>query len=389
MNNFGTLVRYELRKILGKKSSIIAILVFFLVSIYIFISPVSYTYSEIDISNARSFSGQELNSSLIEEAVNAYQQVPIDGNVNSYETDEYQQIARRYSPIIATISPAYFISRSGSIAEIQNIDPTIYYELRNESVTKRIESIETDIEAQSFLLNENEKIETPFTFHNTTGYMYFLGNLLMVGVLAYFLITFLLSPIFAGEYGKTDDVILSSKNGKKSFIFAKILTSFIITFGVFAFICLTIYFGCMFVYGFDGFNAPIQLLYMESPYALTIGQTAFFSMLVILSLLLLSTTLNIFLSAKFKSTLAIMGIMVGLGLGTQILNVPIETGILYKIFLLIPGNSISFLEVIDTMCYKVGSVVLPQYMFIPIFVLIIVLLAIPLIYKTFRNHQVG
>lgn len=389
MNNFWSLTGYELRKILKRKSSMIAMLIFFVIALYTVISPISYSYSKTDINFAKNLSDRILDSALIFEAVEAYQTVPTDASITSYDTEEYQQNAKPYGAIIAAISPAYFDERSGSISEIQNIDTQHFYEYRNKLVAQHIDISPVDEKTKNYLLEENAKLETPFTFQYADGYMYFLGYVLIIGVLSFFLTSFLISPIFAGEYGRTDDILLSSKNGKKSLIFAKIFSSFLITIGVFSLICLTIYFGCMFLYGFDGSSGVIQLLFMECPYPLTILQTVFYAIIGVLSISIFSTAFNLLLSSKLKSSLVIMGIMFCLGIGTQMLGVPKEAGILYKIYLLMPGNSITYWELIDTICYRIGDFILPPYLFIPIFTSAATLILIPFIFKGFKNHQVG
>ncbi len=399
MNNFWTLLKYEFIKIFKKKSSVIATLIFLFLAAYSTTSLLTSSvgnetyYSMIDTEKAIALNmhGRLIDTALVSEAVEAYKKVPIDSAVDSYDTEEYREYARPYSPIIGTIAPFFYPSGWGSINEVINTpteDINDIYGVRNEMMQKRLKQFKTPEAETEYLLNQNAKIETPFSYEYTQGYAVFLGNIFMLSTCAFFLIAFLVSPIFSGEYGKTDDIILSSRNGKKSLIYAKICTGLIGTALILGVAYLIGYIVSVAVFGFNGLNAPIQLALANSPYPLTVKDVMFWSILVTLCIALYHTVFNMLLSAKINSTFLTLGAMLLLGFGTQFFRQSADAGLFYKLSLLVPGKQLTSHQLVDSFCFKLGDVILPPYVFIPVFAIAMTLILLPFVYKGFKNHQV-
>ncbi len=277
MNSFWSLVGYEYKKILHKKSVRVVLLLAVIVSAFSVGGTLfgnSYVDGEVFESNydamvkdrayARALAGRKLDGKLIMEAVSAYVEIPQTDKYS--DTVEYQTIARPYSEIYL-ISRTIFdtASRRFNMGDFQALtDEQVkqFYVTRRDKQVQLVEGTGMSNKAKEQMLALDAQIETPFTFSYTGGYTRFFVIMYTCGLAAAFVMAICVAPLFSGEYTLgADQLILASKHGKNRLIAAKLFTGFSLA----AAICLALtaagYAFSMCIFGFDGGEAPLQLLY--------------------------------------------------------------------------------------------------------------------------------
>ena len=111
MNNFGTVYRYEVKKILSRKLTGIVFLICVCCVLLFTLADLSGNYYvdgevvdthyhmfQVDQGYRRALSGRALDQQLLEEMAAAYQKIPAMAERYNL-TDEYQTYARPYSEI--------------------------------------------------------------------------------------------------------------------------------------------------------------------------------------------------------------------------------------------------------------------------------------------------
>lgn len=344
MNNFWSLVGYEYKKLLCKKSVIIAGMAAFAITIFSCFAMVigssneqgnhytenmsNYEAMLLDKSYEQTFAGRELNTELILEASRAYQKV--DLNVPTYsKTQSYQKYGRPYRSIYYLVDSAY--ARRGNafnVQDFQNIskeEASNYYAIREHQLRENLTNNPLySIEDVDQILAMDKDVKKPFVMWYTDGYQRFFALSITTMMAILFLISLIISPIFSGEYSRhTDSLILTAKNGKRSLIKAKIFAALSISTGMTLIFLLSTYLTCMGIYGFEGTHAQIQLLIPLITYDWTLLETA--GILLVTSLLggIFHTAICMSISAHAKKTVIPMAvstilIMMGMFNGIQL-----------------------------------------------------------------------
>lgn len=405
MNSFWNLVGFEYKKIFKKKSVIlllmlsIAVTVFCTVAIFfgkIYADGGFYETSRDSIRKDRTYeralSGKAVDSELIMKAAQAYSKIS-DGDTNT-ANKQYEMYARPYSAMHILSSRVY--SQSSGQFTIEDFkkltkdEADNFYKIRRQHVVDSIEKSFMSKHSKNKLLALDTQIKTPFIFEYIYGYTHFDSGMYTIGLLICFVLAICLAPIFSGEYTSgTDQLILSSKHGKKQLIRAKLFTGISLS----SLICLTLM-SIIFVLstqtlGTDGFNAPLQLLMPLCPYPLTMGQAALALAVCVLFASLLTACICMLLSSKLKSPFGVIIII------TVIIVVPLFISInefhvlSHNLFNLLPTKMVNFMNITSLIQYEIFGLVLPPYIFMPIFALLASALLMPFAYRGFKNHQIG
>lgn len=405
MNGFWNLVGFEYKKILCKRSIQIMLLLAILLTVfsvaatllgsyYIDGKPYESNYDAMvkDRTYARALSGRLLDTGLIMETVDAYAHIP---KADVYQsTQQYQTIARPYSPIYATIRSVFnTASKRFNMEDFQAIteaQANNYYVTRQEKLKQLLQQTKMGDKAKEQVLALNKQVKTPVAFSYTDGYTRFFVMVNTLGLFSAFVIAVCLAPMFSGEYSSgADQLILSSKRGKNRLISAKLFTGFSLAV-ILGLVLLALAFCLsLAVFGADGGNAPLQLYLMLSPYPLTMGQTALLLTVVSLFAYMLTAAITMLLSAKLKSSFGVI-ILVGILLLAPMLGSVSEKNILlYNLYHLFPTQMTSLTSVVDTIQYGFGSLVIHPYVFLPLFAIAVSALLTPLACHSFKNHQIG
>ena len=404
MNSFWSLVGYEYKKILRKKSVAITLLsavIVTAVSVWGTLFGSSYVDGEVleshydamikDRAYARSLAGQEVDSKLVMEAAKAYAQIP--GKDRYIDTPEYETFARRYSEIYKIIRSVYNTeSRRFNMEDFQILtgrQADQLYAIRRDKLIQSMEETGMSGRAKEKVLAMDVQVKTPFTFSYTDGYTRFFTLMFTIGLMAAFVMAICISPLFSGEYTcRADQLILASRHGKHRLIQAKLFTGFSMSAAISLVLILISYILSMLTFGFDGWSSPLQLYYPMSPYPLTMSQIALLLAVCAFFACLLTAAVTMLLSAKLKSA---FGVIITI---TLLLVVPMfitmsyaHTG-LYNLFHLLPANMMQFGTVTSPIQYELFGFVFKPYVFLPVFAAVMSVLLTPFAYFSFKNHQV-
>ena len=323
MKEFWTLVSFEYRKILGKRSVKIALLLTLFLSVFSIWGTLMGSYyieGELFESNAeamkkdrayaRELSGRILDDKLLMETADAYQTIP-DSAAVYQSTEEYQKNARKYSSIYSLARQVYDTPnvRFGA-PEMGTLDPARaeqFYEIRELCMTKQIENAPISENAKEVMMQYSAEVKEPWIFSYSDGYTRFMTIMATSGVMAAFVMAICLAPLFAGEYSNhTDQLLLSARYGKGKLIKAKFFTGFSMTGIVTLLVTLQSYVQSMLTFGFDGGNANVQIYDALFPYPLTLKQAALLQSICVFFACMCMSALTMFFSSRMKSAFGVI-----------------------------------------------------------------------------------
>jgi ABC-type transport system involved in multi-copper enzyme maturation permease subunit len=402
LSNMVTLISYEYKKILKRKSSWISLvfaLGLTLIScfgdnlgmVYVEGKPVYSHYEEFltDRGYARTLSGQEIDSVLISEMQKAYGHVP---DVPLYSaSEEYQTYARPYSTIyhLVRMVAVNALDAEGTPVNVMKFDESQYYELRNKAIMHVLEQKNLSTAEVKKHLEMNDEIKTPFIFQYTNGYDSIMSRMYTIGIILIMTLIICLAPVFAYEYAeKTDQLILSSKYGKNKEILAKLITG--ISFGIIVTVAILLVqiIPTLIFYGFDGWNAPIQLLNVTSTYPLTVlkGMLLLCGMSVIASIFM--SCLTLFLSARLKSAFAVIVILSTGTIFCMFLRVPEQYRFLYQLINTLPMNIMSEKGTLSDYFFVLSGKCFTVYQMVPVIYAFLMAVLLAGTYRCFKRHQI-
>lgn len=405
MKEFWALVSFEYRKILGKRSVKIALLLTLFLSVFSIWGTLMGSYyieGELFESNAeamkkdrayaRELSGRILDDKLLMEAADAYQTIP-DSAAVYQSTEEYQKNARKYSSIYSLARQVYDTPnvRFGA-PEMGTLDPARaeqFYEIRELCMTKQIENAPISENAKEVMMQYSAEVKEPWIFSYSDGYTRFMTIMATSGVMAAFVMVICLAPLFAGEYSNhTDQLLLSARYGKGKLIKAKFFTGFSMTGIVTLLITLQSYVQSMLTFGFDGGNANVQIYDALFPYPLTLKQAALLQSICVFFACMCMSALTMFFSSRMKSAFGVIILSVLLLCVPMFVKVSAYPLLGYLLFHLMPANMMQYDYIFSMIPYEIAGVVIPPYVMMPVVALCLCIILIPFAYRGFKHHQV-
>ena len=405
MKEFWTLVSFEYRKILGKRSVKIALLLTLFLSVFSIWGTLMGSYyieGELFESNAeamkkdrayaRELSGRILDDKLLMETADAYQTIP-DSAAVYQSTEEYQKNARKYSSIYSLARQVYDTPnvRFGA-PEMGTLDPARaeqFYEIRELCMTKQIENAPISENAKEVMMQYSAEVKEPWIFSYSDGYTRFMTIMATSGVMAAFVMAICLAPLFAGEYSNhTDQLLLSARYGKGKLIKAKFFTGFSMTGIVTLLITLQSYVQSMLTFGFDGGNANVQIYDALFPYPLTLKQAALLQSICVFFAYMCMSALTMFFSSRMKSAFGVIILSVLLLCVPMFVKVSAYPLLGYLLFHLMPANMMQYDYIFSMIPYEIAGVVIPPYVMMPVAALCLCIILIPFAYRGFKHHQV-
>lgn len=400
MNNFWILVGFEYKKIFARKSVFIAILVAVFVIAFAAATNVIGTntttgksyYDEMLLEKEyiSAFNGKALTGELIFEAAQAFAGVPTD-NYAFTQSDEYSEFAKPYESIFRIVDSAYtnknnsFLVKDFGTLSLEQANN--YYEIRSAQYRLNLENnplfTGENIER---IMELDTKVIKPFTLQYHEGYRRFLNMSSINALYIMILISFSLAPLFSDEYQKkTDSLILTSKNGKSSFIKAKIFTAFSCSIALTLFILAVAYLICMLIYGFDGFNASLQNMIGLVTYNFTLAEVILLLTVTTILGSFLMMSINLFFSSCTKSSACLM-------LSLSIVFLGMFNGLtmewFVKLRMFLPTAMGTFGDIITQLSWSVLGADIWSYQAVCIVAFIVGSLLLLLSCRNFKRHQV-
>ena len=244
-----------------------------------------------------------LDENLVEEIVNNIIEL------NKLEKDEEkEQFYRMISPYQ---QGEYIVKRlnidSGGKIFNRHSKSKRFYELRNDIINKKIRNL--CYGKQKLFKHLNAKIKIPFRYGKMNGWPEMLSNLSMLGLLLISILGIASSTSFSKLYeNESDEIILSTKNGRKNMVKNKILVQVIWNIVV-SIICIALYLLISFRYiKLSGGDSSIQMIGLYSPYNLTLMSVLLILIVFILLGVINSTVLANFISIDSKNSIISIGI---------------------------------------------------------------------------------
>lgn len=405
MSIFLELVRFELKKIFCRKQTIIVLALAIAVAAFSAVGTViggsvsyidesgnemtisRYADDMLDRKNGEALSGRVIDADLIMEAVDAYKKIPLEGN-HYTASAEYQKYARKYSEIYNIVRRA--LSLSG-VEEFQNLtceQAERFDEMRRENRKQAIENDKISERVKEYWQDCLDRAPETLTYEYSGGYYRYLIVMSTTAILAGAALANLLSGIFSCEYTSgADSLILSSKHGKGLVIGAKLFVAFTVAVLLMLLLMLISFAETGMVWGSGGGDAFLELL-GEFPYPLTIGQSAAIYSLCFVSAGLFVAALTAVLSAYFKTPFHTVVVMAVLLIAPMFLEVSDAPAWAYELFALLPSNMAVFGFVMGEYPFELFGMVIPNYVFLPVFALAATCLCAYLAYRGFGNHPI-
>ncbi|MDE6133207.1 MAG: ABC transporter permease, partial [Oscillospiraceae bacterium] len=235
--------------------------------------------------------------------------------------------------------------------------------------------------------------ESPETliYEYSGGYDRFVTIMYTTAIMAGAAIAIILSGIFSEEYTSgADGLILSSKHGKGLVIGAKLFSAFTVSAVIIILLTAISYAEATIVWGTNGADGQLAVMGNIFPYPITIGQSALLYSLCVLAACLLFAAITVMLSALFKTPFNTIIIMAILLIVPMFISVPGEAPIwMFCLENLLPTNMMAFWGAMHDFQYEIFGLIIPPYVFIPIFAVLVSCVCVYFAYCAFQKHQIG
>ncbi|MEK3794277.1 hypothetical protein MKX42_21290 [Paenibacillus sp. FSL R7-0204] len=408
------LTRFELRKIISKKSFYAGILI--LVAVALFLSIVLVENMQMTGKDGKFVNGvtairlkREYNRQLagpltiaaMEAAVRRHQdllhdpdnldkkgEMTVEANAK-YDTKDNQiqfLIMYAFSPVGEY--DYYLIDR------INPEEMKDFYQKRLGKVQVFLSSNDSDNnytdKEKAYFIKMNQQIPVPFQMDYVTGWENVFENLPSLFLIIAFVIGFSLAPVFAGEYqNRTDAIVLSTRYGRSKAIAAKLKASFIVSVGLIIFPILIYTFLILGVFGFDGAGAHVQMIKFLAPVPYTVIETYLWAVLIGSLACLMVGALTLWFSSRMSNSFSVIVAAGVLLVGTQFIPDSKNSRLLSYLTDMLPGNMFNgYRKITGYEVFNIGGQLIPTYKIMVVFSIIAIALLIPFTYRAFKKHQV-
>lgn len=293
-------------------------------------------------------------------------------------------------------TPPYAEDSSFSAIKNMNLENGIdFYAARDRKIDALLSQKYVDwnfsANEKAFWLKRVSAIEKPYEYGCHTGWKTLLGclELFMIGILG---ICICVSGTFSGEYQcGADSIILSSRYGKSKLATAKILAAF--AYSLVSFTCM-LFLGCgiqLAAFGIDGWDLPVQVLNTISPYKMSLLKAALTGIATLYLILAGMVSFTLFLSAKIKSPVPILAVIVLAVMLPMFLGISETNGVWNRLLVLLPYRAAQPVfsdDFYSYFGYPVGGLVLDVVTVRMLVYALVTGIFIPLAKRAWKRHQV-
>lgn len=198
-----------------------------------------------------------------------------------------------------------------------------------------------------------------------------------------------LTPVFAGEYqDRTDAVLLSSRYGRSKLVGAKIIAALVFATAYFALATLIIMGAALAFFGAEGGDLPVQVLSLGIPYDLTMAEATWTAVGIAYLMTLGFAALTLLLSSKLRSQLAIFVACAALIFLTGMVPSGGNAVLLHALYLF-PLNALVDQVLFNALVsYQAGPFVVDLVGLLVGVCALVLVVCVPLAARAFRRHQV-
>lgn len=372
---FGTLYKYELKKIIGNKVALVSFLVLFA---FVFMQGEFEIRGNVEpavLEQYRTLDGREIDDRLLGEMLSVSDDY---GRITDETGIAYEDLADWVLKVI------------GYGASYKDIDAGTLYGARDLTIEEAHEMSELSDGEEAFWAEKESRVEKPFAYNQSliaAGVLEGTSNLMIMMVVV---IATGLASVFAMEtQRKTDPMIRASLNGARELYFVKILAGMSYVLGS-ALLLLGTYYAYMYLrWGFDGMDSPVQIYLPFSQLPVSTGQLAgILVMLVILGSLFVSA-FALFVSNITRNSLAAMAIIICTHLGLFALStaVPVGMRVLSQFISLMPATLVSPRLVYEFRLVRLGGY-LTCYQAAPVIYVVFSVVLLVVGYVLYIKHEI-
>lgn len=342
----------------------------------------NYEMFQIDKVYQEALNGRAIDTVLLQEMQEAYRKVPLDAEQYSL-TEEYQKYARPYSAIFNYVRQTTGMAGTEAIKWIVSTEDL--HAKRMERQELRWESFLLTEQEKQFWREQEKKIENPVIFQYTEGYYVLINAVYTIGLLSVFVVAICLADVFPKEHvRKTDQLIHSSKYGKREIYWAKFMAGTLFAFFVsFLFVIIT-FVAALLLYGAEGFDAAFQLVYAGSSCPISMGEAAIIAYLMVLFAGVFMGVLVMMLSEVFHNSVGTLAIAIGIILLPMFFSVPEEYRLPAQLWSYLPGNFAAVWNIFSVQTIVVFGKVLQAWQVVPV---LYTMLGIVFAFGTKRLYQ--
>ncbi len=291
--------------------------------------------------------------------------------------------------------PTLFDSSFSAITNMRLENGIDFYGAREEKINVLLNQIYVDWNfsesEKAFWTNRTAAIETPFEYSYHAGWKTLLScaELFVIAIIA---ICICVSGVFSGEYQSgAASIILSSQYGKSKLVTAKILAALAYSLAAFT---LFIVVGCgiqLFSFGFGGWDLPLQVLNSIAPYHISLLGATLLAIATLYLILLGMVSAALLLSAKMKSTVPVLVVVIFIMMLPMFLGISQTSGIWNRILELLPyraAQPVFSHEFFAYFGYPIGGLTFDIVTMRIIGYTLFALLCLPFAKRAWMKHQV-
>lgn len=349
MSNFGTIYKFELRKIAGKKLFIICLILCVAISLSgfylrymgnVYIDGVvmgsNSEYHKQDIEYAKALDSRVIDDKLLSEMTEAYRKVPYVEGRHYSGTDEYQKYARPYSAIFNYVRQCSNFGTAYLMYEWQPSEESLY-SARKAMVEKSWNDLFLSESEKQFWREKEAKIKKPATFYEYTAYDEMFGVYETAAIMLLVMISITLAGVFANESSRrTDRIILCTKNGRTKLYLAKMLAGMTVCAGSALLLSVLIWASATALYGFSGANAAFQFVFQYSSLPINCLQAVLISFAMLIVSVTIFGVMVMLLSLITRSSIASMAISMAFIIAAMFVSIPDEFRVLCQLWESLP-----------------------------------------------------
>ena len=334
-----TLFLFEMKKVLKRK--IVCVCLFFGFLLILFTVGASllgsdnYEAFQLDSEYQKELDGRVINKELLGEMREGYAKVDFSKKYST--TEAYQMYARPYSAIYHYVRQNTGLSGKEAVEKVT--DEKILRERRLQLQEQHWEEFLLSEEEKIFWRTQEEKIEYPMTFHYAAGYSVLLSVGYTIGFLTVFIVSICLVGIFSEEhYRKTDQLILSSKYGRKEIYWVKFMVGVVTAFLISGFFVIITWIVTFLFYGAEGFDMAFQVIYAGSSYPISIGTAVLILYGMILCAGVFMGVLVMVLSEIFRNSTGTLALAIGVIILPMMVSIPEKYRVLAQLWSYLPSD---------------------------------------------------
>ena len=332
MNNFGTLYRYEIKKILGRKLTIIVLTVVFCLLAAVNVTEYFAVKNGAEC-NDDAIIGRMLDDSLFDDMRAGITPNMMTDSLGNLEVENVTYNDSAYRHLFQ-----YLLQCTGNCTKAYNVSEAKLKNTFNEIIDYAYDEYKlTDSEIAYWEARRGEMSVLP-TYDKNAGWSNSIVNLYMANFFVLVTIGATLSGIFPDEYFlRTDAIVFASGNGKRRLSLVKLLAGCSV--GMIEAILIVIsLIGPEFVlYGASDPNASIRLVYGPTVMDMPMKKAVLTCMGIMIIISLFYSVFAMFISQLFRNSTAPMVIMAVL-LICSMLNPPNSYRLIAQIASYLPAT---------------------------------------------------